>query len=105
VCVLTRLRQLKAVLDAERAGEPFLAYRDREGCLKLFVLGHDDRTVTVGRRNETALPIAWDGEVSCLHVELQRLGGEWTIADDGISTNGTFVGDRDRRRRGSHKRL
>jgi hypothetical protein len=84
-------RELKAVLDAERAGDPFLAYRDGEGCLKLFVLGHEDRTVTVGRRNETDLPISWDREVSGLHAELQRLGGEWTIEDDGLSTNGTFV--------------
>jgi len=86
-------RELKAVLEAERAGEPFLAYRDGEGCLKLYVLGREDRTVTVGRRHETDLSIAWDGQVSGLHAELERLGGEWTIEDDGLSTNGTFVGE------------
>jgi predicted component of type VI protein secretion system len=81
------------VLEAERVGEPFLAYRDAEGCLQLYVLGRQDRTVTVGRRHETDLSIAWDGQVSGLHAELQRLGGEWTIEDDGLSTNGTFVGE------------
>ena len=47
----------------------------------------------MGRRRETDLSIPWDGEVSGLHAELQRLGGEWTIEDDGLSTNGTFVGE------------
>jgi hypothetical protein len=86
-------RELKALLDAERAGEPFLAFRDSEGRLKLYVLGQEDRAVTVGRRHETDLSIAWDAQVSGLHAELQRLGGEWTIEDDGLSTNGTFVGE------------
>lgn len=86
-------RELKALLDAERTGEPFLAFRDSEGRLKLYVLGQEDRTVTVGRRHETDLSIAWDAQVSGLHAELQRLGGEWTIEDDGLSTNGTFVGE------------
>jgi pSer/pThr/pTyr-binding forkhead associated (FHA) protein len=86
-------RELKAVLDAERASKPFLVYRDGEGRLKLFVLGQEDRTVTMGRGHETDLSIAWDAQVSGLHAELQRLGGEWTIEDDGLSTNGTFVGE------------
>jgi hypothetical protein len=86
-------RELKAVLDAERAGEPFLAYRDSEEKLMVYNLGSDDRTITVGRRLETDLSIPWDSQVSGLHAELQRSGGEWTIADDGLSTNGTFVGD------------
>lgn len=86
-------RELKAVLEAERAGEPFLAFRNSEGRLELYVLGQQDRTITVGRRRETNLSIPWDGEVSGLHAELQRLGGEWIVEDDGLSTNGTFVDD------------
>ena len=85
-------RELKEVLAAERAGEPFLAFRDEQGCLSLFVLGRDPRTSTVGRRGEMDLSISWDGQVSGLHAELLCLGGEWTIADDGLSTNGTYVG-------------
>jgi FHA domain/Bacterial regulatory proteins, luxR family len=84
-------RELKAVLDAERAGEPFVAYRDGEGKLKLYTLGSDDRTITLGRRLETDLSIPWDAQVSGFHAELQRRGGEWTVEDDGLSTNGTFV--------------
>jgi pSer/pThr/pTyr-binding forkhead associated (FHA) protein len=45
------------------------------------------------------LSISWDSEVSGLHAELQGFSGEWTIVDDGLSTNGTFVnGNRVRRR-------
>ncbi len=84
-------RELKEVLAAERAGEPFLAFRDEQGRLGLFVLGREPRTSTVGRRRETDLSIPWDGEVSGLHAELRCLGGEWTIVDDGLSTNGTYV--------------
>jgi predicted component of type VI protein secretion system len=83
--------ELKRVLAAERAGEPFLAFRDEQGALGIFALRPQDRAGTVGRRAETDLSIEWDGEVSGLHAELQCLGGEWTIVDDGLSTNGTFV--------------
>jgi hypothetical protein len=37
------------------------------------------------------LTVDWDGEVSGMHAELQRHGGEVTIVDDGLSTNGMFV--------------
>ena len=87
-------RELKQVLAAERAGEPFLALRGQAGCLELHVLGRESRTSTVGRRAEMDLPIPWDGEVSGLHAELQCLSGEWTIIDDGLSRNGTFINGR-----------
>jgi predicted component of type VI protein secretion system len=33
----------------------------------------------------------WDSEVSGLHAEMQYLGEEWTIVDDGLSRNGTYL--------------
>jgi pSer/pThr/pTyr-binding forkhead associated (FHA) protein len=84
-------RELKELLAAERVGKPFLAFRDREGGLGLFVIGHEEQTRTVGRRAEMDLAIDWDPEVSGLHAELQTLSGEWAIVDDGLSTNGTYV--------------
>jgi pSer/pThr/pTyr-binding forkhead associated (FHA) protein len=86
--------ELKALLAAEQAGGPFLAYKDREDRLGLFRAKRGAQTHTVGRRAETDLSIAWDPEVSGLHAELQTLGGEWTIVDDGLSTNGTYVNGR-----------
>ena len=45
----------------------------------------------MGRRAQTDLSLAWDSEVSGVHAELHALGGELTIVDDGLSTNGTYV--------------
>src|SRR6202049_3234168 len=102
--------ELKELLAAERAGKPFLAFRDEQGLLGLFATGAGGQTRTVGRRAEMDLSIPWDSEVSGLHAELQGLGGEWTIVDDGLSTNGTYVngqrvGGRQRLRDGDRIRI
>jgi hypothetical protein len=82
--------ELKELLAAERTKEPFLAFRDQQGSLVFFATdGHQAHTL--GRREEADVAIDWDAEVSGLHAELQCLGGEWAIVDDGLSTNGTFV--------------
>jgi hypothetical protein len=83
--------ELKELMAAERAGEAFLAFRDEEGHLRLFTADGRGETSTVGRRPEMDLSIPWDSEVSGLHAELDYPGGEWTIVDDGLSTNGTYV--------------
>jgi hypothetical protein len=83
--------ELKRVLATERYGDPFLAFRDQEGLLALFALNRIGQASTVGRRPEVDLSIPWDGEISGLHAELQRIGGEWALVDDGLSTNGTYV--------------
>lgn len=87
--------ELKELLARERSGQPFIAFRDEQGELRFFVVSARDQTrdaaSTVGRRAETDLSITWDSEVSGLHAELHHLGGELTIVDDGLSTNGTYV--------------
>jgi hypothetical protein len=83
--------ELKQMLVAEREGEPFLVCRDRDGRLNLFAAGGAEGTRTIGRRPEMDLSIDWDPEVSGLHAELQGMGDEWAIVDDGLSTNGTYV--------------
>jgi pSer/pThr/pTyr-binding forkhead associated (FHA) protein len=82
---------LKQLLAAERTGEPFLVFRGQDGRLGLFAPGRGGQTRTVGRRPEMDLSIDWDTGVSGVHAELQGLGSEWTIVDDGLSTNGTYV--------------
>ena len=84
-------RELRDLLAARRNQQPFLALRDGDGGLVLFELGREEGNRTIGRRAEASLSIPWDGEVSGLHAELQCLGGEWTIVDDGLSRNGTFL--------------
>ena len=83
--------ELKAQIEAERAGAPFVIYRDGEGRHHLHVLDTGQSHVTLGRRGSADLPLPWDEEVSRVHAELIRTGEEWTLSDDGLSLNGTFV--------------
>jgi hypothetical protein len=84
--------ELKARLEAERAGEPFLVYRDGDGIQHLITLDAGVERIAVGRRPEADLALTWDSEVSRLHAVLERVAGEWTVVDDGLSANGTFTG-------------
>jgi pSer/pThr/pTyr-binding forkhead associated (FHA) protein len=84
--------ELAARLAAERNGLPFLSYRDAEGAQRLLVLDPAHDRVTVGRRAEADIALDWDEEVSRLHAVLERVAGEWTVVDDGLSQNGTFIG-------------
>ena len=52
-----------------------------------------DRPRTIGRRLEADIALPWDRQVSRVHAELRRLAGEWTIVDDGLSQNGTYVNE------------
>ena len=82
--------ELQARLEAERSGEPFLVYRDADGRQALLALEGTER-VTVGRRREADVCLEWDGGVSRLHAVLECVAGEWTVSDDGLSQNGTFL--------------
>ena len=83
--------ELKAQIEAERDGLPFLIYRDGEGKHMLHVLVDGKERVTLGRRTSADVPLAWDDEVSRLHAELVRSGRDWSLSDEGLSLNGTFV--------------
>ena len=83
-------RELQRQLAAEREGHPFLAYRDEGDEFVIHPLPGTE-TVTIGRGDGADLRIGWDQQVSQLHAELRRLGGEWLVVDDGLSRNGTFV--------------
>jgi pSer/pThr/pTyr-binding forkhead associated (FHA) protein len=81
---------LKERIDAERDGLPFLVYRDGERRQLIRTLG-DEQRLSVGRSEAADLSLAFDAEVSRVHAELERLGEEWALADDGLSRNGSFV--------------
>jgi DNA-binding CsgD family transcriptional regulator len=83
--------ELKAQIEAERTGLPFLVYRDGDDVQCLFALEEPVERIAVGRAISTEIPLAWDSEVSRLHAELERIGGGWTVSDDGLSRNGTHV--------------
>src|SRR4051794_15487382 len=83
----------EARLAAERRGLPFLVYRDGGGDQRIFPLERGRRSVTIGRRDEADVSLPWDPECSRLHAELELRAGEWTITDDGLSQNGTWVNE------------
>jgi hypothetical protein len=87
-------------LDAERRGLPFLVHLDGEGRQRIVELGRDG-SLSIGRAPASDVPLTWDTEVSRLHAELAHVGEEWTIADEGLSRNGSFVNGR--RLRGRHR--
>jgi pSer/pThr/pTyr-binding forkhead associated (FHA) protein len=90
--------ELAQRIRAERRGVPFLLYVDGDGDQQIAEL--DGTAVSIGRLESTDVPLAWDTEVSRVHAVLERVGDEWTVVDDGLSRNGTFVnGERVRRRR------
>ena len=80
--------EVKARLDAERRGQPFLLYRDGEGAQVIVPLAG---ALTVGRRAAADVALTWDSEVSRLHAQLEPAGADWTVVDDGLSRNGTYV--------------
>jgi hypothetical protein len=81
--------ELKAQIEAERLGAAFLVHRDGEGEQQIVTLAAE--AVWVGRRDTVGLRLAWDDQVSGVHAELEPTGGEWTLVDDGLSRNGSFV--------------
>ena len=86
--------ELAERLEAERRGLPFLLWRDG-GAQRILALAQGIDRVTVGRGPEVDVALDADEQVSRLHAEIERIGGEWTVADDGLSRNGSFLnGDR-----------
>ena len=84
--------ELKAILAAERRGSPFLIYRDGEGRLELASLENRER-LSIGRVAGHDLVLAWDPKVSRSHAQLERIGLDWTLSDDGLSRNGCYVNE------------
>jgi hypothetical protein len=82
-------RELKERLDAERTGLPHVVYRDESGGQVVVWLADD--VITIGRIPGLGVCLSWDLGVSRVHAELQRLGQVWTLVDDGLSRNGSFV--------------
>jgi pSer/pThr/pTyr-binding forkhead associated (FHA) protein len=83
--------ELKAQFDAEREGVPFLIFRDGDGRHTILTLEEDRGTLTLGRRDSADISLRWDSQVSRVHAELVRVGEDWTLKDDGLSRNGSFV--------------
>jgi pSer/pThr/pTyr-binding forkhead associated (FHA) protein len=82
--------ELKAVIEAQRAGMPFLEFRDGDDQLRIVPLAPDQDRLSIGRLAASEVALPWDSEVSRSHALLELVGGAWTVEDRG-SSNGTLV--------------
>jgi pSer/pThr/pTyr-binding forkhead associated (FHA) protein len=83
--------ELAERLAAERRGIPFVLYVDGDRRQRMFELAADAGVVSIGRGPATGIALEWDAEVSRAHAILECLGAAWTLIDDGISRNGTYL--------------
>ena len=83
--------ELKEVIAAERTGFPFLVWRTEDDGQRLLLLNQANWRVTIGRDPAADVPLPWDAEVSRTHALLEQVGRGWTLIDDGLSRNGSFV--------------
>jgi hypothetical protein len=83
--------ELQQLLAAERTGRPFLVWRSGDGAQRILRLEPGRWRVTIGRDPEADVSLAHDHQVSRVHALLERAGQEWTLIDDGLSRNGSFV--------------
>jgi pSer/pThr/pTyr-binding forkhead associated (FHA) protein len=83
--------ELKAQIEAERGGRPFLVFRDGEGEQRIFAVEPGAAELWVGRSESADVRLDWDEEVSALHAQIEVVRDECTLVDDGLSRNGSFV--------------
>jgi pSer/pThr/pTyr-binding forkhead associated (FHA) protein len=97
----TSAPELKAQIEAERGGRPFLVYRDGDGAQRIVTVEPGTASLWIGRGGSADLRLDWDEEVSALHAQIEIVRDECTLLDDGLSRNGSFVGEQrvDGRRR------
>src|ERR1700739_3846378 len=84
-------QEIKSVIELERLGDSFLRYRDDSGELRLTRLGDGLFAATIGRSEQSDVSLPWDAYVSGVHAEIRQIAGEWTLSDEGLSRNGTFL--------------
>ncbi len=83
--------ELKAQIEAERVGRPFLVFREGGGEQAIVAIEPGAGELWVGRAESADVRLAWDEEVSALHAQIEIVGDECTLVDDGLSRNGSYV--------------
>jgi hypothetical protein len=76
---------------ADRAGIPYIVFRNGDDRQVIHTLDADTGRVALGRSPRTAITLGWDAGVSWTHAVLEHVGDDWVIGDDGLSRNGTYV--------------
>src|ERR1051326_8513059 len=88
----TSAPELKAQIEAERGGRPFLVFRDGGGEQRIVVVEEGTSELWIGRGEAAGLRLDWDEEGSALHAQIEVVAGECTLLDGAPSGNGSFVG-------------
>jgi pSer/pThr/pTyr-binding forkhead associated (FHA) protein len=89
----TTVAEVRERLEAERGERPFLVYDDDGGRQRIAECAPSG-TVVIGRDATSDVALSFDPEVSRVHAMLERIHNEWTVVDDGLSRNGTYVNER-----------
>lgn len=85
--------ELKAQIEAEREGGPFLVFRDGEDRQAIVAIEAGAAELWVGRGESADVRLEWDEEVSGLHAQIEVVREEVTLVDDGLSRNGSYVNE------------
>jgi DNA-binding CsgD family transcriptional regulator len=85
--------ELKAQIEAEREGRPFLVFRDGGDEQRIVAIERGASELWVGRGGSADVRLEWDEEVSGLHAQIEVVRDECTLVDDGLSRNGSFVNE------------
>jgi pSer/pThr/pTyr-binding forkhead associated (FHA) protein len=90
---VTSAPELKAQIEAERAGRPFLVFRDGGDSQRIVTIEDGTSELWVGRGESADVRLDWDEEVSALHAQIEVVRDECALRDDGLSRNGSFVNE------------
>jgi hypothetical protein len=85
--------ELKAQIEVEREGRPFVFFRDGEDAQVIVAVAAGADELWVGRSESADVRLHWDEEVSALHAQIEVVRDECTLVDDGLSRNGSFVNE------------
>jgi pSer/pThr/pTyr-binding forkhead associated (FHA) protein len=91
---MSKVAWAEMVGAAPEHGEAYLARRNPWGEQRRWPLPPEGGAVTIGRASSADVCLSEDSQVSRVHAVLERVGGLWTIVDDGLSRNGTFLNGR-----------
>jgi pSer/pThr/pTyr-binding forkhead associated (FHA) protein len=76
---------------ARIVSEAALVYTRADGGKGMFPLDPAVSSVVLGRDEASDVVLDWDPQISRVHAMVERVGSDWTVVDDGLSQNGTFV--------------
>jgi DNA-binding NarL/FixJ family response regulator len=79
---------------AQDHGDAYLSHWGAQAEQRRWLLPTDPGVVTIGRAPSADVSLTGDVQVSRVHAVIERIAGQWTIVDDGLSRNGTFLNGR-----------